>query len=115
MCGYSSDATYLPPNKFCCPEPKYFVEELCGSVSGVLPGNVVWQAPTPTSDYIQATLTVSNTGAGQIEYGSNGAVPFALQPDQQVSISVNNPTQFNIQLDAGDSANYCIKLYKRIS
>ncbi|WP_413305503.1 hypothetical protein AA0X95_03700 [Bacillus sp. 1P10SD] len=114
MCGGSFDnrITVLPANRHCCPEGEIFVEEICGNALGQYLGPV-WIAPTP-NDYFQGTFTVTNTGASVIEIGANGVATTPVPVGTTVSISVVNPTSFDIGVDAGDSARYCIKLYKRV-
>lgn len=74
----------------------------------------MWIAPTP-NDYFQGTFTVTNTGATVIEFGFNGVNTTTPVPvGTTVSISVVNPTSFDIDLELGDSTRYCINLYKRV-
>ncbi len=71
----------------------------------------MWIAPTP-NDYFQGTFTVTNTGATVIEFGFNGVNTTTPVPvGTIVSISVVNPTSFDIDLELGDSIRYCINLY----
>lgn len=102
MCGKN--------RSFCCPESKVLTEEVCGNLRGPI-DQIVWTAPT-SSDYFQGTFTVTNTGATPFIFSVNGVV-YTVPAGNTVSASVNNPTNFIVTLDANESGQFCITLYKR--
>ncbi|WP_449537649.1 S-Ena type endospore appendage [Ferdinandcohnia sp. Marseille-Q9671] len=107
MCGSHSNKT-----SFCCPEAKVFTEEVCGQLQGPI-NQTVWTAPTQ-SDYFQGTFTVTNTGPSPFVISFNNGAPFTVPARNTVSVSVNNPTNFDVTLGPEDDGRYCITLYKRV-
>lgn len=112
--GKQHGGTHLPANPFCCPEQQVFVEDFCGNLVGPIAATTpIWTAPT-VNDYFQGTFTVTNNSDAALAIGANGAATTTVPPRSTVSISVNQPTSFNVILGPAQQAGYCIRLYKRV-
>ncbi|WP_108672080.1 S-Ena type endospore appendage [Peribacillus acanthi] len=124
MCGNHGNSV----NGFCCPDPKIFQEEICGSIQGPV-DDTFWRGPTNENDYFQGTFEVFNCGNQNIVFevtsaggGTTGAI--TVTPGNTRKVSVNNPQNFIIRvtpLVATDTVpvnrsrgKYCITLYKRV-
>lgn len=101
----------------CCPPAQMFQETICGNFNNATAGpttTTVWSAPGGA--YFSGTFEIFNSAS------SPGTVTAAITAPAQLSatagnadtISVDQPTTFDITVPAGASGKFCINLYKRV-
>ncbi|EJV82062.1 S-Ena type endospore appendage [Bacillus cereus] len=101
----------------CCPPPQIFQEKICGNYVGTGAAVPYWTAPP--GGYFSGTFEIFNssasTGTTTATTISNPPGTLSAAPGNSDSQSVNNPTNFSITANPGDTGTFCIILYKRIA